>query len=121
MRKTFVLTLPLLAGCALAQPEPPRPQPVIARIVASDGATNTAQLKAEPVRLVDAACQTGDRMPTARLQQPGERTSMPNMQPLRPLPFIPNLCPVIAAPAEKPAVLVGHLRGPERVPPPAEP
>ena len=120
MRRSFVLALPLLAGCASARAETaqssaPATQPLITRIGTSYG-TEPAVEKIRAVTVtVAAACPTGDRMPVARLDA-DEAAPMPSAQPTRALPYIPNACPVTVAPAQKPAVPAVHPRGQERVP-----
>lgn len=112
MRKAFVLSLTLLAGCAPG-PETPasQPSPVIRRVASADEPADTTRLSGVRIELVDAPCQTGDRMPVSRTQ-PADVPPMPSALPLRELPYIPNVCPVIAAPAQKPATPI-HLRGPK--------
>jgi hypothetical protein len=118
MRKAIVLALPLLAGCASAAAEPAsQPGPVIRRV-----ATTTTYVLGDSTKtgtivpLVDAPCRTGDRMPTARLDF-GQLAPMPSALPQGAIPYIPNVCPVIALPgarASSPAVL---QRGPKQVQP----
>lgn len=125
MRRSFVLVLPLLAGCAAAQAETAQPpasesRPVITRIGTSEGrepaGVKTPSVVAVQVPVsVAEACQTGDRMPVARLDA-DEAAPMPSAQPARALPYIPNACPVTVAPAQKPAVPAVHPRGEKRVP-----
>ncbi len=126
MRISFVLILPVLAGCASAAAEPatqpaPERRPVITRIVRADtsgvAATDGTKLTSEKIELIDGACQTGDRMPTARLDF-GQLAPMPSAQPGGELPYIPNVCPVLAAPGQKPASPAALQRGPKRVPEP---
>jgi hypothetical protein len=119
MPRPFVLLLPLLAGCAAASTEAEQPAPertpIITRVATSEGAgvAKVADVAEMRVELVDEACRTGDRMPTARLDV-GNLAPMPSAQPTR-LPYIPNLCPVIAAPAQKPAMPAVLQRDPKRV------
>jgi hypothetical protein len=111
MRISFVLVLPLLAGCAsaqaeTAQPSAPASQPgIITRIGTSEGTVPAGEkIRAVPATVtVAGACQTGDRMPVARLDA-DETAPMPTTQPGRALPYIPNACPVTVTPAQKPAV-----------------
>lgn len=128
MRTSFVLALPLLAGCAsaaerAAEPAPER-RPVITRIASTDrprtvigDSAKVAGMRIEMME--DAPCQTGDRMPTAGLD-PGQLAPMPSAQPLRELPYIPNLCPVTAAPEYKPSVPAVLQRPPKHVREPGE-
>jgi hypothetical protein len=122
MHRSFVLVLPLLAGCASAraenaQPSAPATQPIITRIGTSEGTEPAGvKIRAVPVPVTVAeACQTGDRMPVARLDA-DEAAPMPSAQPPRALPYIPNACPVTVAPAQQPPVPVVHPREPKDVP-----
>jgi hypothetical protein len=119
MRRSVVLVLPLLAGCASAHVESAQPsatasQPgIITRIGTSEGTVPAGEkVRAEPATVtVAGACQTGDRMPVARLDA-DEAAPMPNTRPTRALSYIPNACPVTVAPAQKPAVPAVHQRVP---------
>jgi hypothetical protein len=85
---------------------------VIRRAVSAEEPADTARLSSVRMELVDAPCQTGDRMPVSRTP-PADVPPMPSARPLRELAYIPNVCPVIAAPTQKPATPV-DLRGPKR-------
>lgn len=118
MRRSFVLIMPLLAGCAAAQVETAQPpasesRPLITRIGTSEGTEPVGEkIRAVPMKVaVAGACQTGDRMPVARLDA-DEAAPMPNTHPTRALSYIPNACPVTVAPAQKPAVPAVHPREP---------
>jgi hypothetical protein len=123
MRTRFVLSLALLAGCAPAPVQPaPQPGPVIR------GVAGTEQVTAVPVvvtgqpakgrMVVEGACETSDPMPVHRTQ-PADVPPMPSARPPGPLAYIPNVCPVIAVPQQKPAVPAVLQRPPERVAEPA--
>lgn len=123
MRIPFVLVLPVLAGCASVAADPatqpaPERRPVITRIVRADTpritTIDTEKVTVQRIQRVDGACQTGDRMPTARLDF-GELSPMPSAQATRAVPYIPNVCPVLAAPGQKPASPAALQRGPKRV------
>lgn len=120
MRKSFVLSLVLLAGCASAAAEPARqPGSVIRRVATIEQVTaqpvvDTGQFPKGRIELVDAACQTGDPMPVHRTQ-PADVPPMPSARPLGPLAYIPNVCPVIAVPQQKPASPVVHIPAPKQV------
>lgn len=86
---------------------------MIRRIAASDATADTVRLTAEEIRLVDGPCQTNDPMPNGG-PRAGDVPPMPSALPLRPLPYIPNVCPVIAAPGRKAVSPVQPLRGPKR-------
>ena len=114
MRISFVFALPLLAGCASAGAEStaaPAPErgPVITRIVRAE--TISA------AKGVHGACRTGDRMPVSRLDA-GKLAPMPSARTSRAVPYIPNVCPVLAAPGQKPASPAALRHGPKRVPEP---
>lgn len=122
MRKTFLLALPLLAGCASAAAKPSsRPGPVIrpvatAYYVADDsaGMTKIPSTRAVQIPLTDGPCRTGDRMPTGRLDF-GALPPMPSARPSGALPYIPNVCPVLVQPGIEANSPVIYLRGPKRV------
>jgi hypothetical protein len=123
MRIHFVLVLPVLAGCASAAAEPathsaPERRPVIMRIVRADTPRITtidaAKVTVARIQLVDGACRTGDRMPTAR-RDFGALAPMPSAQTTREVPYIPNVCPVLATQGHKPAAPAALQRGPKRV------
>lgn len=123
MRHAILLALPLLAGCAPAAAEPAsEPRPVIRRLATTyvvDDSIRAAKVpstRAGEIPLADGPCQTGDRMPTGRLDF-GALPQMPSARPTAPLPYIPNVCPVLAQPAGQPANPVIHLRGLKRVQP----
>jgi hypothetical protein len=126
MRISLVLALPLLAGCASAAAEPasepaPERRPVITQVVTarpSTAAADSGKVAGTRIEMmVDAPCQTNDRMATGTLDF-GNVTPMPSAQPARELPYIPNICPVLAAPEYKPASPAALQRGPKRVPEP---
>ncbi|HLM67545.1 MAG TPA: hypothetical protein VK358_08470, partial [Longimicrobium sp.] len=100
MRKAIVLALPLLAGCASAAAETgPQRAPVIRRVATTTYVVGDSSKTGTIIPLVDAPCHTGDRMPTGRLDL-GQLAPMPSARPQGALPYIPNLCPVIAAPGQ---------------------
>lgn len=118
MRTTYIPCLLLLAGCASARAVPAEQRkPVITRIVSAQPVADTAAKGV--IELVDAPCSTGDRMPTA-LYRADDLPLMPSAEPAA-LPYIPNVCPVIAAPGGKAASPAALQRGPKRIRPRSEP
>lgn len=124
MRTMFPICLAILAGCASAQPRAifTRVPPTDASVIHADSAK---RITARPSRVTSTACETNDpmavRVPfpppgSTRLTptpKPGSVSAMPNAPTPRPLPYIPNACPVTAGPLVQtnvPAVLQGRAK-----------
>lgn len=124
MRKRSAFCLLLLAGCASGHPQEQQrleSRPAL-EIVSSTVPDSVAwvQVPGARMKLASMPCETNDPMPTGNFGKfmVPRSMPMPNSPALRPLPYIPNACPVTVGPLASKSVPTLHLRGRKTVPQP---